>query len=61
MLHIVILMSAVVGALVGIGMIVFRGRDRQLPIPFGPYLAAAGWVTMLYGETLWNAYLEKYL
>jgi leader peptidase (prepilin peptidase)/N-methyltransferase len=61
MLHIVILLSAVVGAIVGIAMIAFRGRDRQLPIPFGPYLAAAGWVTMLYGETLWNTYLEKFL
>jgi leader peptidase (prepilin peptidase)/N-methyltransferase len=60
MLHIVILISAVVGALVGIAMIVFRGRDRQLPIPFGPYLAAAGWITMLYGEALWNAYLDKF-
>ena len=61
MLPIVILLSAVVGATVGIAMIVFRGRDRQLPIPFGPYLAAAGWVTMLYGESIWNAYLEKSL
>jgi leader peptidase (prepilin peptidase)/N-methyltransferase len=61
MLHIVILLSAVAGAIVGIAMIVLRGRDRQLPIPFGPYLAAAGWVTMLYGETLWNTYLEKFL
>ena len=57
MLHIVILLSAVVGAIIGIGMIIFRGRDRQLPIPFGPYLAAAGWVTMLYGENIWHAYL----
>ena len=61
MLHIVILLSAVVGAIVGIAMIAFRGRDRQLPIPFGPYLAAAGWVTMLYGEKLWTIYLEKFL
>jgi len=60
MLHIVILMSAVVGAIIGIAMIVFRGRDRQLPIPYGPYLAAAGWVTMLYGETIWNAYLDLF-
>lgn len=61
MLHIIILMSAVVGAVVGIAMILLRGRDRQLPIPFGPYLAAAGWVTMLYGETIWNAYAAKFL
>lgn len=57
----IILMSAVVGAVVGIGLIVLRGRDRQLPIPFGPYLAAAGWITMLYGETLRNAYLDNFL
>jgi leader peptidase (prepilin peptidase)/N-methyltransferase len=58
-LHIIILMSAVVGAIIGIAMIVLRGRDRQMPIPFGPYLAAAGWITMLYGDALWNAYLDK--
>jgi len=54
-------MSAVVGAVVGIAMILLRGRDRQLPIPFGPYLAAAGWITMLYGESIWNAYADKFL
>ena len=57
----IILMSAVVGAIVGIGLIVIRGRDRQLPIPFGPYLAAAGWITMLYGENVKNAYLDTIL
>ena len=57
----IILMSAVVGAVTGIGMIVIRGRDRQLPIPFGPYLAAAGWITMLYGEAIKNAYLNLFL
>jgi leader peptidase (prepilin peptidase)/N-methyltransferase len=61
MLHIIILMSAVVGAVIGIAMILLRGRDRQLPIPFGPYLAAAGWITMLYGEAIWNAYADKFL
>jgi len=60
-LHVIILMSAVVGAVVGIAMILLRGRDRQLPIPFGPYLAAAGWITMLYGEAIWNAYADKFL
>ena len=59
-LHLIVLFSAVVGAIFGILMIVFRGRDRQLPIPFGPYLAAAGWVTMLWGEQIWNAYLDKF-
>ena len=37
------------------------GRDRQLPIPFGPYLEAAGWITMLYGEAIRNAYLDMFL
>jgi len=57
----IILMSAVVGAVIGIGLIVFRGRDRQIPIPFGPYLAAAGWIVMLWGETIKNAYLDLFL
>jgi leader peptidase (prepilin peptidase)/N-methyltransferase len=60
-LHIIILLSAVVGAVIGIVMIMFRGRDRQLPIPFGPYLAAAGWIAMLYGEAIQNAYLDLFL
>lgn len=53
----IILMSSVVGAVVGIVLIVARGRDRQLPIPFGPYLAAAGWLWLLWGDTLTAAYL----
>lgn len=60
-LHLIILLSAVVGAVFGITMILFRGRDRQLPIPFGPYLAAAGWVTMLWGADIWNAYLDNFV
>jgi leader peptidase (prepilin peptidase)/N-methyltransferase len=59
-LPMIILLSAVVGAVTGIAMIVVRGRDRQLPIPFGPYLAAAGWITMLYGETIWGSYLGMF-
>ena len=57
----IILMSAVVGAVIGIALVVFRGRDRQIPIPFGPYLAAAGWIVMLWGETIKNAYLDLFL
>ncbi len=57
-LPIIILLSAVVGAVVGIALIVFRGRDRQVPIPFGPYLAAAGWISMLFGETIKSAYFN---
>lgn len=53
----IILLSSVVGAVVGIGLIVLRGRDRQIPMPFGPYLAAAGWLTLLFGDALQRVYL----
>lgn len=53
----IILMSSVIGAIAGIGLILFRGRERGKPIPFGPYLAAAGWVTLLWGSTLVDGYL----
>lgn len=57
----IILMSAIVGAVVGIALILIRGRDRQLPIPFGPYLAAAGWITLLWGEAIRHAYVGTFL
>ncbi len=57
-LPVVILMSSLVGAVVGISMIVFLGRDKQLPIPFGPYLAAAGWITLLWGDRITGAYFR---
>ena len=60
-LHIIILMSAVVGAIVGIAIMVFKKHDRSVPIPFGPYLAAAGWITMLWGDTIQKAYIDKFL
>ena len=57
-LPLIIMLSAVVGAVLNIGMIVMRGKDRNVPIPFGPYLAAAGWICMLWGETIKNSYLD---
>ena len=57
-LPIIIMLSAFVGAAINITMIVARGKDRNIPIPFGPYLAAAGWITMLWGETIKNTYLD---
>ena len=53
----VILISSLLGALVGIALILFRGRDRTIPIPFGPYLAAAGWISLLWGEQINRLYL----
>ncbi len=53
----IILISALVGAVVGVSLIFLLGRDRNIPIPFGPYLAVAGWVAMLWGEEINRTYL----
>lgn len=58
LLPLVIVLSAATGAVLGILMIALQGRDRRAPMPFGPYLAAAGWLAMMYGETLLNGYLS---
>jgi leader peptidase (prepilin peptidase)/N-methyltransferase len=58
MLPVIILLSSAVGAIVGITLIVAFGRDKTIPIPFGPYLAAAGWIALLWGNDLTNAYLR---
>ncbi|MGB3429729.1 MAG: A24 family peptidase [Burkholderiaceae bacterium] len=48
----IVLLSSLVGALVGIVLIVLARRGREIPIPFGPYLAAAGFIVLLTGDTL---------
>ena len=58
MLPLIIMLSAVVGAVVGVSMIVLVRHDRNIPIPFGPYLAAAGWIALLYGPQIIAAYLD---
>ena len=57
MLPIIVLMSSLVGAVVGIGLIVLSNRGRDNPIPFGPYLAAAGMLTLFFGQELSQRYL----
>lgn len=58
MLPLIILLSAFTGAVVGIVLIVARGRDRHVPIPFGPYLAAAGWIALMWGDQIVGSYLR---
>ena len=58
MLPVIILMSAVVGATTGIILIVTKRHERSVPIPFGPYLAAAGFIAMLWGPAIINWYLD---
>lgn len=52
----IVLMSSFIGAIVGSVWIGLRGQDRATPIPFGPYLAAAGWVQLMWGPQLLQAY-----
>jgi len=57
MLPLTILASSLVGAIVGIGLIVFTKHGRNVPIPFGPYLAAAGVIALFWGKPLTQQYL----
>jgi leader peptidase (prepilin peptidase)/N-methyltransferase len=57
MLPLVILLSSVVGATVGIALIVFTRHGRDKPIPFGPYLAAAGAIALLWGGDIARRWL----
>jgi leader peptidase (prepilin peptidase)/N-methyltransferase len=54
----IVILSSFVGAIVGISLLIFRGRDRNIPIPFGPYLAGAGFITLLWGDTFTQLYLD---
>lgn len=58
MVLLIILLSSLVGAIFGIGMILLRGHNRQIPIPFGPYLAIAGWICLLWGQPIAQLYLN---
>jgi leader peptidase (prepilin peptidase)/N-methyltransferase len=61
MLPLVILASSFVGAVVGIALIVLARRGRDVPIPFGPYLAGAGLIALFWGEAIMNRYLAPLL
>ncbi|MCE1187052.1 MAG: A24 family peptidase, partial [Rhodocyclales bacterium] len=56
-LPLVILLSSVVGAVIGIGMMIFRQHGRETPIPFGPYLAIAGLLAFFWGAEINASYL----
>ena len=51
-LPVIVLLSSVVGATIGIGLLVFKGRDHNVPLAFGPYLAIAGGFALFFGPTL---------
>jgi len=60
MLPLIILVSSVVGAIIGILMIMVGGKDRNLQIPFGPFLATAGWIALIWGDKIINGYSSAF-
>ena len=58
MLPLIILLSSLVGAILGILLITLRKHDSQKPIPFGPYLAIAGYIALIFGNDIIHAYLK---
>ncbi len=57
MIPMILLLSSLVGAIFGVTAILIGGHERSKPIPFGPYLAAAGWLALLWGEDIVSRYL----
>jgi leader peptidase (prepilin peptidase)/N-methyltransferase len=55
-----ILIAALAGAVAGLGLIVWRRHDRSAPIPFGPFLAGAGWLMLMFGRPLVGSYLRLF-
>lgn len=55
----IILLSSVVGAVMGIAIMLLKRRGKDVPMPFGPYLAAAGWIALMWGENLTQHYLSS--
>jgi leader peptidase (prepilin peptidase)/N-methyltransferase len=60
MLPLIVLLSSVVGATFGLFMIALKGHQRDRPIPFGPFLAAAGLIALLLGQPIVNNWLAPF-
>jgi leader peptidase (prepilin peptidase)/N-methyltransferase len=58
MLPLIVLLSSAVGALVGLMLILLRGHQRDKPIPFGPFLALAGLIALLYGQDIMELWIS---
>lgn len=56
-LPLIILLSSMVGAVIGIALIVITRHDKNIPIPFGPYLAIAGWIALIWGDSMIRIWL----
>ncbi len=60
-LPLILILSSVVGAVAGISLMLLRRHQQGNPIPFGPYLAMAGWIALLWGDTITRWYLQNLL
>lgn len=54
----IIILSSLAGAVIGIGLSLFAGRDKNIPMPFGPYLAVAGFIAVIWGDDITALYLS---
>ena len=59
-LPLIILLSSITASVIGLAMIIFKGRDKAAAFPFGPYLAIAGWITLIWGKELTGLYLNSF-
>lgn len=59
-LPLIILLSSFTGAVIGLALIIGLGRDKQVPMPFGPFLCIAGWISLLWGNDIVNSYLQLF-
>lgn len=59
LLPLLILMASFMGAVVGVSLMMFKNHQRDQAIPFGPYLAVAGWICLLWGNGIWSWYLSQ--
>jgi leader peptidase (prepilin peptidase)/N-methyltransferase len=57
-LPMIVLMSSLVGAVIGITLLSIQGKDKATPIPFGPYIAIAGWISLIWGEAIQSTYFN---
>ncbi len=57
----IIILSSLVGAVFGLGMIIFMGRDKSIPMPFGPFLAGAGYIMLIWGPQINSVYMNTFV
>ena len=57
-LPMIVILSSLVGSIIGISLILLKKHQREIPIPFGPYLAIAGWIALIWGKEINQSYIN---